>query len=310
LGLAIDLTDGGEETRQVSGKNFSAVVFEQHRAHLRAVAFRMLGSLSEAEDAVQEAWLKADRAGADGVENIAGWLTTVVGRVCLDQLRSRKSRREDALDGQEAEPEVRVFRRVDPEEEALLAEAVGQAMLVVLDALSPVERLAFVLHDMFGVSFADIAPIVERTPETTQRLASRARQRVRGKSDVDGSDRMRRYRAVDAFLRAAREGEFATLLSLLDPSVTLRLDERAMRLHPIADASGAQAVAAIFNGSAMLAHPVLLDGEVGIAVVTPRGSRLIMAMTLAFDGDRIAGIGMVGDPDRLAALEIAVPEAG
>jgi RNA polymerase sigma factor (sigma-70 family) len=308
LGLAIDLTDGGEETRHVSGKNFSAAVFEQHRGHLRAVAFRMLGSLSEAEDAVQEAWLKADRADTGEVENIAGWLTTVVGRVCLDLLRSRKSRREDALDGQEAEPEVRMFRRVDPEEEALLADSVGQAMLVVLDALSPVERLAFVLHDMFGVSFADIAPIVERSPETTQRLASRARQRVRGKSDVDDTDRMRRYRAVDAFLRAAREGEFATLLSLLDPSVTLRLDARALTLSPNPEAFGAQAVAATFSGSAMLAHAVLLDGEVGIAVVTPRGSKLLMVMTLAFDGDRITGIRAVGDLDRLESLEIAVPE--
>ncbi|MFG3340046.1 sigma-70 family RNA polymerase sigma factor [Glycomyces sp. NPDC048151] len=292
----------------MSGKNFSAAVFEQHRPHLRMVAFRMLGSLSEAEDAVQEAWLKADRADTGSVENLAGWLTTVVGRVCLDQLRSRKSRREDALEDQEPESGVRVFRRVDPEEEAVLADSVGQAMLVVLDALSPVERLAFVLHDMFGVSFADIAPIVERSPETTQRLASRARQRVRGKSDVDDSDRMRRYRAVDAFLRAARDGEFATLLTLLDPSVTLRLDERALRLSPAPEAVGAQAVAAVFNGTAMLAHPVLLDGEVGVAVVSPRGSRLIMVMTVAFDGDRICGIHMVADRDRLDAFELAVPE--
>jgi RNA polymerase sigma factor (sigma-70 family) len=292
----------------MSAKNFSAAVFEQHRAHLRTVAFRMLGSLSEAEDAVQETWLKADRADTGGIENPAGWLTTVVGRVCLDMLRSRKSRREDALDGQEAAPEVRVSRRVDPEEEALLADSVGQAMLVVLDALSPAERLAFVLHDMFAMSFNDIAPIVERSPETTQKLASRARQRVRGKSDVDDGDRMRRYRAVDAFLRAARDGQFETLLSLLDPSVTFRLDAGALRLNPGPAPFGAEAVAEAFNGRAMLAHAVLLNGEAGVAVVSPRG-RLLMVMALAFDGDRIAGFEAFADPDRLAEAELALPNA-
>jgi RNA polymerase sigma factor (sigma-70 family) len=292
----------------MSADYFSAAVFEQHRAHLRTVAFRMLGSLSEAEDAVQETWLKADRADTSGVENPAAWLTTVIGRVCLDMLRSRKSRREDALDGQESEPEVRVSRRVDPEEEALLADSVGHAMLVVLDALSPAERLAFVLHDMFAMSFNDIAPIVERSPETTQKLASRARQRVRGKADTTGGDRTKRYRAVEAFLSAARDGQFETLLSLLDPSVTFRLDAGALRLNPGLAPFGAEAVAEAFNGRAMLAHAVLLDGEAGVAVVSPRG-QLLMVMALAFDGDRIAGFELLADADRLAEVELALPNA-
>jgi RNA polymerase sigma-70 factor (ECF subfamily) len=292
----------------MSGDYFSAAVFEQHRAHLRTVAFRMLGSLSEAEDAVQETWLKADRADTSGVENPAAWLTTVIGRVCLDMLRSRKSRREDTLDGQESEPEVRVSRRVDPEEEALLADSVGHAMLVVLDALSPAERLAFVLHDMFALSFNDIAPIVERSPETTQKLASRARKRVRGKADTPDGDRAERYRAVEAFLRAARDGQFETLLSLLDPSVTFRLDAGALRLYPGAAPFGAEAVAEAFNGNAMLAHAVLLDGEAGVAVVSPRG-QLLMVMVLTFEGDRIAGFEAIADPERLAKAELALPNA-
>jgi RNA polymerase sigma-70 factor (ECF subfamily) len=281
-------------------KKISAEAFEEHRSHLRAVAYRMLGSLSEAEDAVQEAWLKAARADVGAVENLGGWLTTVTGRVCLDLLRSRKSRREDL--GSE-EPRVRLARRVDPEEEAVLADSVGLAMLVALDALSPVERLAFVLHDLFQVPFAEIAPIVERSPETTQRIASRARQRVRGKSSVDG-DLARRHRAVEAFLQAARDGEFATLLTLLDPSVTLRLDETAIRLSGGTDLTGARAVAEAFSGQASLARAVLLDGEVAVAVV-PR-ARLLMVFTVRFDGDRIAELRAIGDPDRLGSLELHV----
>jgi RNA polymerase sigma-70 factor (ECF subfamily) len=285
-------------------EKISAEAFEAHRPHLRAVAYRMLGSLSEAEDAVQEAWLKADRADVGAVENLGGWLTTVTGRVCLDLLRSRKSRREDLGD---EEPRVRLARRVDPEEEALLADSVGLAMLVVLDALSPVERLAFVLHDLFQVPFADIAPIVERSPETTQRIASRARQRVRGKSIVDG-DLGRRHQAVEAFLQAARDGEFATLLILLDPSVTLRLDEAAMRLSGGADLTGARAVAEAFSGQARLARAVLLDGEIAVAVV-PR-AKLLMVFTLRFEGGRIAEIYGIGDPSLLEGLELHVPQRG
>ncbi|PRY59549.1 sigma-70 family RNA polymerase sigma factor [Glycomyces artemisiae] len=283
-------------------EKISEFEFEAHRPHLRAVAYRMLGSLSEAEDAVQDAWLKASRADVSEVENLAGWLTTVTGRVCLDLLRSRQSRREDPFDGQE--PQVRLARRVDPEEEAVLADSVGLAMLVVLDALSPVERLAFVLHDLFAVPFAEIAPIVERSPETTQRIASRARLRVRGTSKVDG-DLARRHRAVEAFLQAARDGEFATLLTLLDPSVTMRLDERALRLSGGTHLVGAQAVAEAFSGQARLARAVLLDGEVAVAVV-PRGN-LLMVFTLRFEGDRIAEIRAIGDEAALTALELHVP---
>ncbi|MFB9662796.1 sigma-70 family RNA polymerase sigma factor [Glycomyces mayteni] len=283
-------------------ENISALEFEGHRPHLRAVAFRMLGSLSEAEDAVQDAWLKASRADVSEVENLAGWLTTVTGRVCLDLLRSRQSRREDPFDGEE--PRVRLGRRADPEEEAVLADSVGLAMLVVLDALSPVERLAFVLHDLFAVPFAEIAPIVERSPETTQRIASRARARVRGTTAVDG-DLARRHRAVEAFLQAARDGEFTTLLTLLDPSVTLRLDEAAIRLSGGADLVGARAVAEAFSGQARLARAVLLDGEVAVAVV-PRGN-LLMVFTLRFEGDRIAEIRAIGDEAALTALELHVP---
>ncbi|NUQ90078.1 MAG: sigma-70 family RNA polymerase sigma factor [Glycomyces artemisiae] len=283
-------------------EKISEFEFEAHRPHLRAVAYRMLGSLSEAEDAVQDAWLKASRADVSEVENLAGWLTTVTGRVCLDLLRSRQARREDPFDGQE--PQVRLARRVDPEEEAVLADSVGLAMLVVLDALSPVERLAFVLHDLFAVPFAEIAPIVERSPETTQRIASRARLRVRGTSTVDG-DLARRHRAVEAFLQAARDGEFATLLTLLDPSVTMRLDDAAIRLSGGTHLVGAQAVAEAFSGQARLARAVLLDGEVAVAVV-PRGN-LLMVFTLRFEGDRIAEIRAIGDEAALTALELHVP---
>ncbi|GAA1687865.1 sigma-70 family RNA polymerase sigma factor [Glycomyces endophyticus] len=282
-------------------EKISAAEFEAYRPHLRAVAYRMLGSLAEAEDAVQEAWLKAARADVSGVDNPGGWLTTVTGRVCLDLLRARKSRREDL--GAEAEPQVRLARRVDPEEEAVLADSVGLAMLVVLDALSPVERLAFVLHDLFGVPFGEIAPIVERSPETTQRIASRARLRVRGKTSVDG-DLARRHAAVEAFLQAARDGEFATLLTLLDPSVALRLDEAAIRLSGGADLTGARAVAEAFSGQAQLARAVLLDGEVAVAVV-PRG-RLLMVFTVRFEGDRITELRAIGDPERLGSLELHV----
>lgn len=285
----------------MSEENLAAAAFEAHRTRLRAVAYRILGSLSEAEDAVQEAWIKASRADTADVENPAGWLTTVVSRVCLDMLRSRKARREDALEDRDAE--VRLRPRVDPEEEAQLADSVGLAMLVVLDALSPVERLAFVLHDMFAVPFAEIAPIVERSPETTQRLASRARQRVRGKSTVDGN-RKRRFQAVDAFLQASRDGEFATLLTLLDPNVTMRLDDAASLLSARTGLTGATAVAEAFQGQAMLARPVLLNGEPGI-VFAPRG-KVIMLFTVRFEGDRIAEIQAVADESALAEIELSV----
>ncbi|ADD45666.1 sigma-70 family RNA polymerase sigma factor [Stackebrandtia nassauensis] len=286
-------------------KKLLAERFEAHRDHLRAVAYRILGSLAEAEDAVQETWLKAERADTTQVENLGGWLTTVTGRVCLDMLRSKKSRREDSLDDKPTEPVVRVHRRTDPEEEALLADSVGLALLVVLDTLSPVERLAFVLHDMFAVPFADIAPIVERSPETTQRLASRARQRVRGKSVAEDADRSRRHKAVDAFLRAAREGEFEKLLAMLAPDVKFRADEAAARLGGTALLDGARSVAENFNGQAQLARTVLLDGEAG-ALVAPRG-KLLLVLEVRFDGDLISEITAIADSDRLAQMEVSLP---
>lgn len=283
--------------------------FEEHRSHLRAVAYRVLGSLTEADDAVQETWLKAARADTGAVENLAGWLTTVVGRVCLDMLRSRKSRREDALADREPEPRVRLRRTADPEEVATMADEVGLAMLVVLDTLAPAERLAFVLHDMFAVPFADIAPIIERSPETTQRIASRARQRVRGKSIAEDGDRTRRYRAVDAFLKAARDGEFAALLSMLDPSASYHPDEAARLLGAGTDYFGANVLAERFaTGAGMAAAwlaPIMLGDEPGF-VLAPLG-KMRLVFTVRFEGDRIAEIIAIADPEHLAALPPSVP---
>ncbi|MEV3939187.1 sigma-70 family RNA polymerase sigma factor [Glycomyces sp. NPDC049804] len=301
----IALTDGGGETRPMEAAHLSAERFEAHRSHLRAVAYRMLGSLSEAEDAVQETWIKAARADVGEVRNLAGWLTTVVSRVCLDLLRSRKSRREDSLDERPAEPAVRLLRRADPEAEMVMADSVGLALLVVMEALSPVERLAFVLHDLFAVPFADIAPIVGRSPETTQRIASRARRRVRDQSETGGADRLRRFRAVDAFMRAARDGEFETLLSMLDPDAGYRPDEAARLLGAGTEMRGARTIAEQFSGAGHWTRAVLLDGEVGV-VLAPRG-KLRLVLTLSFKDDRIAAIEAVAEPGRLAALKLRVP---
>jgi RNA polymerase sigma factor (sigma-70 family) len=287
--------------------NLPAERFEEHRAHLLAVAYRMLGSLSEAEDAVQETWIKAARADVSGVANLAGWLTTVVSRVCLDLLRSRKSRREDPLEERPAEPVVRLRRRTDPEAELVMADSVGLALLVVMEALSPAERLAFVLHDLFAVPFADIAPIVGRSPETTQRIASRARRRVRDRGEVRGGDRVRRFRAVDAFLRASRHGEFATLLSMLDPDATYRPDEAACNLGAGTEVHGGRTIAEQFCGGGHWTRAALLDGEPGV-VLAPRG-RLRLVLTVSFRGDKIAAIEAVGDPARLDALELRVMHA-
>src|SRR5437763_12388687 len=198
--------------------------FEEHRAHLRAVAYRMLGSLSEADDAVQESWLRLGRSDASGIENLGGWLTTVVARVCLDMLRSRESRREEPLDTQVPEPIVSREDGIDPEQEALLADSVGLALLVVLDTLTPAERLAFVLHDLFAVPFNEIAPIVGCSPTAARQLASRARRRVRGAATVKDADLTRSRAVVNAFLAASREGDFGALLAVLDPDVVLRAD--------------------------------------------------------------------------------------
>ena len=274
--------------------------FAAHRGHLQQVAYRMLGSTGDAEDAVQEAWLRLSRADAAGIENLGGWLSTVVARVCLHALRSGKARRQEALEGQ-PEPAAGYQRAADPEREAELADSVGLALLVVLEALAPAERVAFVLHDMFDLPFEEIAPIVGRSPTAARQLASRARRRVRGTTtspDVAGQRKV-----VDAFLAAARSGDVAGLLAVLDPDVVLLADRAAQRLGDVAELRGAEAVAANFKGKAQAARPALVDGALGV-VVAPQG-RLLLALKLTFAGDRIAAIDVVADPDRLGALELS-----
>jgi RNA polymerase sigma-70 factor (ECF subfamily) len=280
--------------------------FEENRPRLRAVAYRMLGSLAEADDAVQEAWLRLNRADTSGVGNLDAWLTTVVGRVCLDMLRSRTVRREEPLDAERAPGPaagtggVGGVGGVDPEQEAVLADSVGLALLVVLETLAPAERLAFVLHDMFAVSFDEIAPIVGRSPAATRQLASRARRRVRGHAPAPDVSRQRAV--VDAFLAAARRGEFAALLTLLDPDVVMRSDAAAVRLGGSDELRGPAAVAGFFSGRAQGAVPALIDGTVGAVVVVAGRTRIAIRFTVT-DG-RITGIDAVAEPARLDRLEV------
>ena len=279
--------------------------FEQHRAHLAAVAYRMLGSVPEAEDAVQEAWLRMDRADVTNVQNMRGWLTTVVARICLDMLRSRTARPEQPLDGSVAAVRVATGEAVDPEQQALLADSVGAALLVILQRLSPAERLAFVLHDMFDLPFAEIAPIVGRSENTAAQLAARARRRVRGQTPDPAMDLVRQRRLVDAFLTAARDGDFGSLLAALDTDVVLRVDAAAA--GSATTIRGAQAVAAnarAFSANARFAEPALVDGEVGIVVA--RGGRLALVLRFGVVGDKITAIDIEADPNRLQRLELAV----
>jgi len=281
--------------------------FEENRAHLRAVAYRMLGSLSEADDAVQECWLHLRRHDAGGVENLTGWLTTVVARVCLDMVRSRKSRREEPVGAHVPEPVIDRQNAADPEQEALLADSVGIALLVVLDTLAPAERLAFVLHDMFAVSFDQIAPIVGRSPAAARQLASRARRRVHGTATASDADRSRQREAVEAFLAASRDGDFDALLTLLDPDVTARADASVAPAGAPRQARGARAVARqalAYSRRARYAQPALVDGAVGI-VVAPRG-RLFAVMTLTVRRGKIVEIELIADPARLRQLDLAI----
>jgi RNA polymerase sigma factor (sigma-70 family) len=283
----------------MDNRDWLAERFEAHRPHLRAVAYRMLGSAAEADDAVQEAWLRASRAGADEVDNLGGWLTTVVARVCLNQLRSRRSRPEAPLDDQAAEL---AGGGADPETEAVLADAVGPALLVVLDTLGPAERLAFVLHDLFAVPFAEIAEILGRSEAAARQLASRARRRVQGAQAPEG-DRARQRLVVEAFLAASREGDFEALLGLLDPQVVARADAAAVAAGAEAEVRGARAVAGTFVGRARFARPALVEGAVG-AVWAPGGRpRVVFAFTVS-DG-RVAEIRLLADPERLAELDLA-----
>ncbi|KJK55418.1 sigma-70 family RNA polymerase sigma factor [Saccharothrix sp. ST-888] len=283
---------------------FLAEQFEAHRSHLRAVAYRMLGSLSEADDAVQETWLRLDRSDSSGVENMGGWLTTVVGRVCLNMLRSRTSRREDPLGVHVPDPVVGPAAGMGPEQQALLADSVGLALLVVLDTLAPAERLAFVLHDMFAVPFDEIAPIVGRTPAATRQLASRARRRVQGTPAPD-ADLARQREVVDAFLAAARGGDFEALVAVLDPDVVLRADAGALR--PGAVVRGAQAVAGgaiTFAHLAQAARPALVNGAAGVVAVSEGRPVSVAAFTIA--RGKVVALDILTDPERLARLDLTV----
>jgi RNA polymerase sigma factor (sigma-70 family) len=271
--------------------------FEEHRSRLQAVAYRMLGSPSEADDAVQETWLRLSRSDSDSVENLGGWLTTVVARVCLNMLRSRESRREQHL-------EADVPAEIDPEHEALLADSVGLALLVVLETLTPAERVAFVLHDMFDLPFDEIARVVGRSPAAARQLASRARRRVQGAAAVPDADRTRRREIVDAFLAASRGGDLDALLALLDPDVVLRADSAAVHAGASPEVRGAAAVAETFSGRARVARTALVNGAVG-AVWTQAGQpRVVFGFTIT--GGKVVAIDLRADPEYLRQLELTV----
>ena len=282
--------------------------FDGHRTHMRAVAYRMLGSLSEADDAVQEAWLRLSRSDSSRVENLGGWLTTVVGRVCLDMLRSRTARREQPLDTHMPDPIVSREDRTDPEHEARLGDSVGLALLVVLDTLAPAERLAFVLHDMFAVPFDDIAPMLGRTANSAAQLASRARRRVQGAAAPD-TDLARQREVVDAFFAAAREGDFDALVAVLDPDIVLRSDGGVLRPSASQVVRGAAAVAAqamTYVRLSPFVRPALVNGVAGV-VVAP-GGRPFSVMAFVVRNGKIVEIDGLADPERLQALDL--PDLG
>jgi len=279
--------------------------FEEHRSHLRAVAYRMLGSLSEADDAVQEAWLRLSRTDADEIENLGGWLTTVVARVSLNMLRSRKVRREEPLAGRVPDPIVDPVDATNPEHEALVADSVGLALLVVLETLSPAERLAFVLHDIFTVPFDEIAPILDRSPEAARQLASRARRRVRGERTVPDADLGTQRKVVEAFLKASREGDFEALLQVLDPDVVVRADFGGAR--GLTEIRGAEAVArqALFYSQVgLVVHPALVNGAIG-AVSMRDGEPFSVGAVTVRDG-KIVELDFLADPERLRELDLSI----
>jgi RNA polymerase sigma-70 factor (ECF subfamily) len=281
--------------------------FEENRPHLRSVAYRMLGSLAEADDAVQEAWLRLGRADASEIENLGGWLTTVVSRVCLDLLRSRKSRGEETLELHGLELLTGNTDAVDPEHEAMMADSVGLALLVVLRALGPAERVAFVLHDMYSLPFEEVAAIVGRTPTAARQLASRARRRLQGAPLVSAAELDRQREVVDAFLAAQRNGDFDALVAVLDPDVVVRIDPSAVPAGAPTEVRGAQTWAkgaVAFSRFARFNRPALVDGTVGV-IVAPRG-RLFRALRFSFKGGKIAQVHVVADPQRLRQLEVGV----
>ncbi|MEV0378419.1 sigma-70 family RNA polymerase sigma factor [Nonomuraea sp. NPDC050643] len=280
-------------------------LFEANRGHLRAVAYRMLGSVSEADDAVQEAWIRLDRTDTGDVRNLGAWLTTVVARVCLNMLRSRETRREEPLEIRMPDPVVSLGDGADPESEALMADSVGLALLVVLQALEPTERLAFVLHDMFAVPFDEIAPIIDRTPAATRQIASRARRRVREAAVEPDPDISRQREVVEAFMAASRDGDFDALVSLLHPDVVLRTDSGPVVAKAWSELRGALTVAKeafLFRGMAADGYPVLVNGTAGMLVVRHGRAAAIGAVTVA--GGRIVALDILADPVRLADFDV------
>ena len=287
-------------------RNWKIEEFEAHRVHLQAVAYRMLGSVSDAEDTLQEAWVRLSRADSDAVENLGGWLTTVVGRVCLDMLRTRRSRREDYVGTWLPEPIVTEGESGDPANEAVLADSVGLALFVVLETLTPAERLAFVLHDMFAVPFEEIAPMVDRSPAATRQLASRARRRVQGAAAVPDADLPRQREIVDAFLAASRAGDFEALLEVLDPQVVFRMDSGDASRRAQRPITGAAAVArqVLTRGArfAPLGRPATVNGAAG--VVVGRAGKPIAVVGFTVTHDRIVAIDVITDPDKLRGLAL------
>ncbi len=282
-------------------RDWLAERFEEHRGRLKAVAYRMLGSPSETDDAVQEAWMRFSRTDTSDVENLGAWLTTVVSRVCLNMLQARRSRPEAALSDDLTEPTV-AHPGGDPEAEALLGDSVGLALMVVLDTLTPAERVAFVLHDVFAVPFEEIAPIVDRSPEAARQLASRARRRVQGKEAAGGG--RRQAELVDAFLTAVRHGDFSALLAVLDPDVVLRADDTAMRLGASPEVRGAQELVTNFAGRARGAVPALVNGTAGAAWAPGGQPRVVFRFTV--QEDRIVGIELIADRDHLRELNLVI----
>jgi RNA polymerase sigma factor (sigma-70 family) len=289
----------------VDGQERLAEHFEEHRPRLRAVAYRMLGSLSEAEDAVQDTWVRLSRTDAGEIENLGGWLTTVVARVSLNTLRSRRSRREEPLDVHVPDPIVDPADATDPEHAALLADSVGLALLVVLESLTPPERLAFVLHDMFGMPFDEIAAIVERSPEAARQLASRARRRVRGRAPVPDADLGGQWKVVDAFMAAARDGDFDALVAVLDPDVVLRADGGPAGVSD--EVHGAETVARralMWSRVDLVMRPALINGAAGL--VSTRDGQPFSIGAFTIKGGKIAEIDILADRERLAELDLTV----
>ncbi len=284
-------------------RDYLADRFEEHRTHLRAVAYRMLGSVGEVDDAVQEAWLRLGRVDTEGIDNLGGWLTTVVARVCLDMLRSRTSRREEPFTPDAPEAVATGTLGSNPEQEALLADSVGLALLVVLDKLTPAERLAFVLHDMFAVPFEEIAPIVGRSAEATRQLASRARRRVRGGGTPD-PDLVQQREVVDAFLAALRGGDFEGLLAVLDPDLVVRADMPSGAPTEIRGAAVWAKGAVAYGHMARVVRPALVNGAVGL-VMAPQG-RLVRALRFTMANGKITEIEVIADPARLGELEVSI----